>query len=95
MLLREAGYKVVTAMGNQAGTKKAKAGKFDLFIVGHGDLTEQLEMMHYLKQHYPRKPVLALRRSRYQRLNDADCVADVDEPKEWLEGVEDCLELRR
>lgn len=95
MLLREAGYKVVTAMGNQAGMKKAKTGKFDLFIVGHADLREQLEMVHWLKENYARKPVLALRRSRYQQLNDADCVADVDDPKEWLQSVEECLETRQ
>jgi hypothetical protein len=95
MLLRQAGYKVISDMGNQAGMKKAKACKFDLFIVGHADVREQLEMVHWLKQHCPRKPVLALRRSRYQKLNDADCVADVDDRKDWLQGVQNCLEIRQ
>jgi CheY-like chemotaxis protein len=95
MLLRQAGYSVRSVLGNSAAMQKAKATKFDLFIVGHAaSASEQLEMIRWLKQRHPRSPVLALRRSPFsgERVNDADCVANVDDPKEWLQEVQDCLQ---
>ena len=92
LLLQNAGYRVVSALGSKAGRKAALAGGFDLFLVGHASpLRERTELIQWLRTNWPNVPITALRRSVYEQIPEATCIADVDEPEEWLKAIQDCI----
>jgi DNA-binding response OmpR family regulator len=95
LLLQDAGYKVVSALGSESGRNAALAGAFELFLVGYApSRREQREVIQWLRREWPNVPIAALRRSVYERIPEADCVADVHEPSEWLKAVEDCIAMQ-
>ena len=63
-LLSKRGYKVASALGNEAARKalKVRAETYDLFIVGHAaPLDVRNDMVQWLKENYPRIRILALK----------------------------------
>jgi DNA-binding response OmpR family regulator len=94
MLLREAGYLVTTVVGSDAGMEAAESGKFTAFIVGHlAPEPERLRLIRWLKQKFPKIPVIALHRSHFsgRQFGEADCVVNADKPEQLLQGISECL----
>jgi DNA-binding response OmpR family regulator len=85
---------VTTVVGSDAGMEAAESGKFTAFIVGHAaPEAERLRLIRWLKQKFPKIPVIALDRSRLsgQQFGEADCVVNADTPEQLLQGVSECL----
>ena len=92
LLLQDAGYNVVSVLGSEAGRKAARAGEFDVFLVGHAaPLSERKALIEWLRGNWPKVPIVALRHTLHEHIPEADCVANVDEPEEWLKAIKDCL----
>lgn len=94
MLLKEAGYSVHSVVGNDAGMKAAERANFRMFIVGHdAPELQRMKMVHWLKKNHPKIPVLALQASAFcgKEFGEANCVASVEDPDEWLQAVAQCV----
>ena len=87
--LRAQGYKVISVLGNE--TAKAVLGDgrdYDLFIVGHAAPHEaRVQMVIWLKAHYPKARILALNPPDCVRLAGADYNARQNGPAAWLPVV--------
>ena len=95
LLLQDAGYEVVSALGSEEAQKAALTGAFDLFLIGYAtSRRERRELIKWLRTKWPNVPIAALRSSAYEQVPEADCVADVNEPEEWLKTVADCIAAR-
>ena len=84
-LLRELGYGVISALGNEAAkVLLSSIQHYDLFIVGHAaPESSRREIVAWLKANYPRVKILALNPPR-QQMTDADYNAIQNGPETWL-----------
>jgi len=84
-LLRELGYGVISASGNEAAkVLLSSIQHYDLFIVGHAaPESSRREIVAWLKANYPRVKILALNPPR-QQMTDADYNAIQNGPETWL-----------
>jgi hypothetical protein len=92
-VLRAQGYKVISVLGNE--TAKAVLGygrEYDLFIIGHAASRKvRVEMVTWLKERYPKAPILALNPPDCVRLDGADYNAKQNGPDAWLPVVTTAL----
>ena len=90
-LLKAHGFEVLSVLGNQAA-KAALAsprGDFLLFIMGHSAVPQaRTEMASWLKNKFPKVPILALNPQYQQELTPADYNIILNGPEEWLFIVE-------
>jgi DNA-binding NarL/FixJ family response regulator len=85
---QQAGYEVISAIGNEHAMILARALKFDLAIVGHSaPVPERQAMVEWLKQEFPEVPVIALCMTPGEKIESADAVSGVESPTEWLEAI--------
>ena len=84
-LLRNRGYGVISVLSNDAArVLLSSIQKYDLFIIGHGVSEKcRIEMVDWLRAHYPEVKVLALN-PPHQPLPNADYNALHDDPESWL-----------
>jgi DNA-binding response OmpR family regulator len=88
LVLQQAGYAVISAIGNENAMILACAEKFELVIVGHSaPVSERKAMVKWLKDKFPGIPVVALCMSPGERIDLADAVSGVESPSEWLEAI--------
>ena len=91
LVLETEGYSVLSVQGNEAGKEAARSRPFDVYVIGHdASHAERYQLLTWLKERFPDKPVVVLRRSRYESFPGADCVGDVDDPREWLKIIAEC-----
>jgi len=86
-ILRRSGYEVTSVLGNEA----AKAvlvqwQQIDLFVIGHNAPEQvRLEMVYWLRAHYPGVRILALNPPGVERLEDLRYNATYNAPPDtWL-----------
>lgn len=84
-LLRSCGYGVISVLSNQAAkVLLSSIQKYDLFIIGQAAPEEcRIEMVDWLKTHYPDVKVLALN-PPHQPLPNADYNSLASDPEGWL-----------
>lgn len=94
-MLQRSGYTVASVLGNDEA--KAAAPKLlpgmDLVMIGFsGPYAQRAAIARWLKQEYPRVPVVVLQASRSERFPDVDCCTPSDDPEVWLGAIATCLE---
>jgi DNA-binding response OmpR family regulator len=88
LVLQQAGYAVISAIGNENAMILARTEKFELVIVGHSSPVSQRQaMVKWLKDKFPGIPVIALCMAPGERIALADAVSGVESPTEWLEAI--------
>lgn len=92
-LLKSQGYGVESVLGDDAAKNAlATGGHYDLFIIGHAASHEaRREMVHWVRQQFPKAKVLALNPPYDSRQPDADYNVTVNRPEEWLAVVEEAV----
>jgi len=88
-LLRHRGYEVVSVMGNEsAKVILSMPEKYDAFILGHAaPEPDRREMVRWLKEHYPKVPVLALNPPSQKELAGADFNVQQNGPEVLLSTI--------
>lgn len=88
-LLRRWGYQVTSVRGNSAAKALLHdAPPYDLFIVGHAAPERtRLEMVHWLRDHYPHVRILALNPAQAPQLDELHYNAVFNSPNVWLPMV--------
>jgi DNA-binding NtrC family response regulator len=87
-MLKEDGYLVTSAMGNELAMEVAKSEKFDIVVVGFsGPHSARHEIVRWLKLHVPRTPVVILLAHEAEHFPDADCETMSENPQVWLAAV--------
>ena len=93
-LLRVAGYEVITIYGNHAARVilSTTVHPCSAFIVGHGAPQEtRHEMLVWLKQFFPRTPVLVMNGPGIGPLAGADYNVKLNGPETWLRIIADAI----
>ncbi len=85
-LLKADGFTVVSVIGNEAAqTALADGLECSLFIIGHAETPKRRkEMADWLKDKFPKVPILALNPPDQQELKPADYNLVLNDPEEWL-----------
>jgi DNA-binding NtrC family response regulator len=85
MILENAGYEVVSALGFTEAIAKSKGQKFDLAIVGHSiPMTDKTAMAKTIKQDC-HCPIVSIRRHGYEPMRESDYSIDaIDGPEALL-----------
>ena len=87
-MLKEDGYRVVSALGNEQATKAAGAERFDIVVVGFSERhSVRHQMVRWLKLHAPETPIAVLLAHESEHFPDADCEALSEDPQVWLAAV--------
>jgi DNA-binding NtrC family response regulator len=87
-MLKEDGYRVVSALGNEQAAKAAGAERFDVAVVGFSERhSTRHQMVRWLKQHAPKTRIAVLLAHGSEHFPDADCEALSEDPQVWLEAV--------
>ena len=89
-VLETHGFTVMSVLGNEAAKAALEAPRhYSLFLLGHGERpAARKEMADWLKEKYPKVPILALNPPYQQRLVPADYNVVLNGPEEWLFIVE-------
>src|SRR5947208_12252155 len=84
-LLRARGYKVSSALGNDAAMRTIdKNQSYRVFIVGHAAPTEiREEMVRWLRANFPATKILALNPPSHPKLLEADYNFILNGPEGW------------
>lgn len=84
-LLRSRGYGVISVSSNEAAkVLLSSIQKYDLFLIGHGASEKyRIEMVDWLRAHYPDIKILALN-PPHQPLPNADYNSPASDPESWL-----------
>jgi short-subunit dehydrogenase involved in D-alanine esterification of teichoic acids len=93
-LLRLNGYEVISICGNDAARLilNARDQHCVAFIVGHAAPEEtRHEMVLWLKQQFPKIPVIAMNAPGIGPLEDADYNVKLDGPETWLPVITNAL----
>ena len=91
-MLEDAGYNVVSALGNDQGMSIAAAQEFDVVVVGFsGPHSDRSRMVRWLKQHSPKTPVVTLLARETEHFPDADCETLSEDPRVWLAALAACI----
>lgn len=90
MLLIQNGFAVTSVCGNaEARRLLAQEAPFDAFLVGWSTTYDQREaIVHWLKQRWPKIPVIAIRDWFQNAIPGADLTATHNTPEEWLVAVQ-------
>jgi DNA-binding response OmpR family regulator len=92
-MLENAGYEVVSALGNDQAMSLATAKNFDLIVVGFsGPRAERASMVRWVKQHRPETPVITLLARETEHFPEADCETFSEDPRVWLAAIANCIE---
>ncbi len=93
-LLERDGYDVSSVLGNEQAKNIAPEllPQMDAVLLGFsGDYSQRAAILHWLKEHYPAVPVVALQANRAERFPEADYATPADDPEVWLATVARCL----
>ena len=96
-MLRAAGYRVTSILGNHEAMMLDREflEAADLAIVGScADHSVRTEMIHWLKAHCPKIPVLALQLNEWEEFREADKAALSGNPKAWLAAIADLIQAQ-
>jgi DNA-binding NtrC family response regulator len=88
-ILRQNGFAVVSVFGAaQAREQLADDAPFDVFMVGWSTShKDRIAMVAWLKERWPKIPVVAIHDSFQRPIAGADVTATHDTPEEWLAAV--------
>ncbi len=90
MLLTQAGYTVISALGKEEAVSKWDA-KADLIILGHSlPRDEKLALIEWFREH-SKVPILSLLKSGQEKLPGADVGVEAFSPAEVVRAVEKIL----
>jgi len=92
-MLQRAGYTVVSVLGSEARIIVPRViSASDLVLIGFsGPYADRASLVRWLKQEYPRLPLVALQARLSERFPEADCVTLSEDPEVWLGAVAGCL----
>ncbi|HKU24764.1 MAG TPA: hypothetical protein VJQ54_04785 [Candidatus Sulfotelmatobacter sp.] len=90
MLLIQKGFAVTSVCGNAAARRLLEQeAPFDAFLVGWDTANHEREaIVHWLKQHWPKIPLIAIRDWFQNTIPGADLTASHNTPEEWLAAVQ-------
>ncbi len=90
-LLMSEGYQVFTVLGVDGLMALSQVDEFDFVLLGdEGPLAERLNALVWLKEEYPRTPVIALSRG-VEQLPGSDYRVMATDSEDWIHGVADCI----
>src|SRR5688572_10464548 len=84
LLLKHAGYEVVSAVGLRAGVIHSMAGRFDLVVIGHSIAKSDKQALLREIRNVCSTPVLSLYRSNEGPIRGVDYALDAGEGPEQL-----------
>jgi hypothetical protein len=89
-VLKAHGFTVISVLGDEAAKAALATPRYySLFMVGHSATAkDRKEMADWLKENYPKVPILALNPPYQQQLVPADYNVVLNGPEEWLFVVE-------
>ncbi len=93
-LLERDGYSVSSVLGNEQAKSIAPEllPQMDAVVLGFsGDYTQRATILHWLKEHYPSVPIVALQANGAERFPEADYATLAEDPEVWLATVARCL----
>ena len=94
MVLKQAGYDVVSVTGTKKAKQVAESAAFDLFIIGHSaPREERVELVQWLRSRFETSRVLMLTKPYEGRCFECDCAAEAGDPQKLLEAVQNCAPL--
>jgi DNA-binding NtrC family response regulator len=96
MILQNAGYGVVSALGFTEAIDKSKGQKFDLAIMGHSiPMTDKTVMAKTIKQDC-HCPIVSIRRHGYEPMPESDYSIDaIDGPEALLVTIRQVLKEKK
>lgn len=94
-LLMSRGYQVFTVLGADGLMALSQVDDFDFVLVGdEGPLAERQSALVWLKEEYPRTPVIALCHG-VEYLPGSDYQVSTVDAEDWINGVADCVKRCR
>ena len=94
MILEQAGFEVISALGYAESMERSNKGPFDLVVLGHSlPLKDKSAIVAALKKAKSKPKVLSIRRHGYAPIPEADAsVEAVEGPLALLEAVRQVLD---
>ncbi len=90
-LLLSEGYRVVTVLGSDGLMAPNQVDESDFVLLGdEGALPDRQNALLWLKEEYPRTPVIALSRGSEQ-LTGSDYQVVTTSTEDWIQAVADCI----
>lgn len=94
-LLMSEGYQVVTVLGVDGLMALSQVDEFDFVLIGdEGPLAERQSALLWLKEEYPRTPVIALCHG-VEHLPGSDYQVSSGDSEAWLNAVDDHIKHYR
>lgn len=93
-MLREAGYRVTSVLGNDEARKLSDEviASADLVVLGFSaPYSVRGSMVHWLKAHHTDVAVLVLQSNSWEKFPEADAVSLCEDPTVWLAAVASIL----
>lgn len=91
-MLKNDGYDVLSALGNDQAIALANMKTFDLIVLGFSaPHSVRSTMIRWLKQHSPQTPVVALLAHGAEKFPEADYQTLSEDPQVWLATVAECV----
>ena|SRR2546421_6840219 len=90
MLLTQAGYTVISALGVEEAATRCKA-KADLLVLGHSVPRDQKQAVIKCFREHSNAPVLSLLRAGQEKLPEADYAVEAINPAEFIREVQRIL----
>jgi DNA-binding response OmpR family regulator len=90
MLLAQAGYRVISALGPEEAASRCKA-KADLLVLGHSVPRDKKQTVIKCFREHSKAPILSLLTHGQDKLPEADFAVEAFNPSDFIEAVQTIL----
>jgi DNA-binding response OmpR family regulator len=90
MLIKQAGYRVISALGEEEATSRCRV-KADLLVLGHSVPRDKKQAVIKCFREHSKAPILSLLRPGQDKLPEADFAVEAFNPVEFVQALQAIL----
>ena len=90
MLIKQAGYRVISALGEEAAMSQCRV-KADLLVLGHSVPRDKKQAVIKCFREHSKAPILSLLRPGQDKLPEADFAVEAFNPADFVQAMQTIL----